>query len=107
MKLSAFILFISVSFFACVANENPSRDEVEAKLRTAMQDHLYSSVNNDSSKVQYRVENVVFYDDAKANVYICDFTVHMKVKSATRLVDTTGNMRATISKDFKTVKRSS
>ena len=105
MKFSAFIVFVSVSFFACVLNETPSQDEVEAKLKTAMQDHLYSAVNNDSSKVQYHVENVVFYDDAKANVYICDFTVHMKVKSATRLVDTTGNMRATVSKDFKTVRR--
>ena len=101
MKLSAFVLLLGVFSFGCVMHESQP-DDVVARLKTTMQDYLYSSVNNDSSTVQYRVENVVFFDDVKANVYICDFTVHMKVRS----VDTTGNMRATISKDFKTVKRS-
>jgi hypothetical protein len=99
MRVRACILLISVFCFACVMSN--SEPDVETDLKSAMQKYLYSQVNNDSSNVQYRVQSVIFYNDAKNNFYICDFTVYMKVRS----FDTTGTMRATISRDFKTVKR--
>ena len=100
MRVFISIAFLSVFSFACVM-QNPKPD-VEKNLKTAMQTFLYNAVNNDSSKVKYRVQSVVFFDDVKNNVYACEFTVNM----ITRQLDTTGIMRATISKDFKTVKRS-
>jgi hypothetical protein len=66
-----------------------------------MQTYLYSAVNNDSSNVKYYVDSVVYFDDNIKNRYVCVFTVHMKEK----LFDTTGEMKAYISKDFKTVTR--
>lgn len=102
MRLRAFILLVSLCCFSCVMR-NPQPDDVEKNLKTTMQKYLYDAVNNDSSNVKYHVESVIFYEDAQKDIYICDFTVNMK----TKLFDTTGNMRATISRDFKTVKRSS
>ncbi len=70
-----------------------------------MQSYLYSQVNNDSAKVKYRVQNVVYvYDD---NKYLCEFTVNMQeltVSMKTRF-DTTGIMKTIVSKDFKTIER--
>jgi hypothetical protein len=94
-------LLLVVFAFSCVMKNSPP--DLEKNLKTAMQTYLYSTVNNDSSNVKYHVQNVVYYDDPKLNAYICDFTVYMK----TKLFDTTGIMHATVSKDFKTVKRAS
>jgi hypothetical protein len=85
--------------FACKAKD--PGPELQKNLKTAMQKYLYESINNDSSNVKYHVEQVVYFDDEKKNAYICDFTVNMK----TKLHDTTGIMRATVSRDFKTVTR--
>ena len=101
MRSGLFIFLLCVSAFACVMKD--SRPELEKNLKTAMQTFLYNTINNDSSNVKYHVDGVVYYDDPKTNTYICDFTVNMK----TRLYDTTGVMHATVSKDFKTVKRTS
>ncbi len=68
-------------------------------LKTSMQAFLYNAINNDSSNVKYRVQDVVYYEDK--DQYTCDFKVHMKAK----LFDTTGIMKAYISKDFKKVNR--
>ena len=75
--------------------------EIQNDLKTAMQTYLYNGVNNDSSNVKYHVEKVDYFDDNYKNTYICEFTVHLK----TKLFDTTGIMKAYISKDFKKVKR--
>lgn len=66
----------------------------------SMQAYLYRvQVNNDSSVVKYHVNDVVYFEDTTK--YICEFTVNMKE----RKLDTTGIMKATVSKDFKTIKR--
>ncbi len=97
MKKFFGILFI-VSFAACNANLSPK--EVEQKLKTAMNDYLYKSVNYDSSKVKYRVQNVVYFNDK--DYYDCEFKVFMSVTGGK---DSIGSMNARISKDFKTVLR--
>ena len=101
MRSRVFIFLLCVFAFACVMKD--SRPELEKNLKTAMQTFLYNTINNDSSNVKYHVEGVIYYDDPRTNTYICDFTVNMK----TKLYDTTGVMHATVSKDFKTVKRAS
>ena len=101
MRFRFFILLLSFFSFSCVMKD--PRPELEKNLKDAMQKHLYSLINNDSSNVKYDVESVIYYDDPKLDAFVCDFTVRMK----TNLHDTTGVMRATVSKDFKTVKRSS
>ena len=93
-----FALLYIVSLGAC--NANPSPAEVEQKLKTAMNDYLYKSVNYDSSKVKYRVQNVVYFNDK--DYYDCEFKVFMSVKDGK---DTLGDMSAKISKDFTKVYR--
>ena len=93
-----FALLYIVSLGAC--NANPSPAEVEQKLKTAMNDYLYKSVNYDSSKVKYRVQNVVYFNDK--DYYDCEFKVFMSVAGGK---DSMGSMNARISKDFKTVLR--
>ena len=101
MRPHVSILVLSVFSCACIIKD--PRHGLENSLKAAMQTYLYNQVNNDSSNVKYHVESVVYYDDPRKDLYLCDFTVHMK----TKMFDTTGVMHATVSKDFKTVKRSS
>jgi len=101
MRSPVLILVLSVFSCACVIKD--PRPGLENNLKAAMQTYLYNQVNNDSSNVKYHVESVVYYDDPQKDLYICDFTVYMK----TKLFDTSGVMHATVSKDFKTVKRTS
>src|SRR5690348_3762223 len=70
------------------------KDSIEDDLKSTMQTYLYSGVNNDSSNVQYHVESVIYFNDTVKKRYVCVFTVHMKEK----LFDTTGEMKAYISK---------
>jgi len=93
-----FALLYIVSLGAC--NANPSPAEVEQKLKTAMNDYLYKSVNYDSSKVKYRVQDVIYFNDK--DYYDCEFKVFMSVIGGK---DSMGSMNARISKDFKTVLR--
>lgn len=72
---------------------------VKANLKTSMQAFLYNAINNDSANLKYRVEDVTYYEDK--DKYSCDFKVNMKGK----LFDTTGIMKANVSKDFKKVNR--
>jgi hypothetical protein len=96
MKLRALIFLGCLCAFACVA-----KDSTEEDLINAMRTYLYNGVNNDSTNVKYYIEKVIYYNDKNRGEYICEFTVHLKE----RMFDTTGIMKAYISKDFKTVKR--
>jgi len=85
--------------FSCKAKNN-SPEDIRINLMKAMQTHLYKvQVNNDSSVVKYHVKDVIYFEDTAK--YICEFTVNMKE----RKFDTTGIMKANVSKDFKTVTR--
>ncbi|MEP6468064.1 MAG: hypothetical protein ABJB05_17260 [Parafilimonas sp.] len=100
MRSYFFILLIIVFAFGCIAKDSTPAG-VQDDLKTAMQAYLYNAINNDSSNAKYRVEDVHFYDDKERGIYICVFTVNLKEK----LFDTTGTMKANISKDFKKITR--
>lgn len=97
MKKAGF-LFLVIFFASCAINEKKA-DPREA-LKAAMVDFLYKSNSYDSSKVKYRAEEVIYYEDVK--YYDCEFKVKMLREG---FPDTAGSMRAFISKDFKEVKR--
>ena len=95
-RLMALVFFIIIT--AC-NNSSPSTD-LQANLKSAMINYLYSTVNYDSSKVHYYVvDDVIYFDDK--TYYICDFKIKMTL---TGKKDTIGMMRAYVSKDFKQVK---
>jgi hypothetical protein len=95
-----YILIFFLMLFAC--NANPSPDVLKEKLKSAMTTFLYKRVNFDSSKVKYKVQDVIYYDDKEKNYYDCQFKVLMSVPNKK---DTVGFMFAYISKDFKDIKR--
>jgi hypothetical protein len=99
MKSRFLILSLTVFVFACKAKDPVL--ELQDDLKNSMRTYLYNGINNDSSNVKYYVEKVNYYDDNYKKKYICEFTVRMK----TKLFDTTGIMKAYISRDFKTVER--
>jgi hypothetical protein len=99
MKFRIVVLLLTVFVFACKAKD-PAL-EIQNNLKSSMQTYLYNVINNDSSNVKYHVETVNYYDDNYKKQYVCEFTVRMK----TKLFDTTGIMKAYISRDFKKVER--
>jgi hypothetical protein len=96
-KIFAMLLVVILS--AC--NINPTPEELQDKLKSAMTDHLYKGINYDSSKVKYHVQDVIYYVDK--DYYDCKFKVLMTVKGGK---DTLGIMGAKVSKDFIKVLRS-
>jgi len=69
------------------------------ELKKTMAAFLREKVGPDSLKVKYDVKEVTYFEDT--SYFECEFIVHMTTQS----VDTTGVMRARVSKDFKTVTR--
>lgn len=98
MKKIISLLFVAI-LVACNADLTPQ--ELEERLKSTMTDFLYKTVNYDSSKVKYRIKDIIYYNDNRG-FYDCQFTVEMKVEGKK---DTVGKMFAYISKDFKDVKR--
>jgi hypothetical protein len=68
-------------------------------LKTTMAEFLKKSVGSDAAHTKFDVREVVFYEDK--DVFDCDFKVHMVSDQK----DTTGDMRARITKDFSKVTR--
>lgn len=95
--MKTYVLIFVLIIASCKAKD--PNTEVRNDLKNTMQKFLYNSINNDSSNVKYQVKDVIYFEDK--DKYICEFTVHLRAK----LFDTTGIMKAFISKDFKTVKR--
>ncbi|HRH59060.1 MAG TPA: hypothetical protein PL045_00710 [Chitinophagaceae bacterium] len=89
---AAFFVFI----LACKPSSPLSAKE---ELIKTMSGFMNEQAKKDSGKVSYEIKDVIYFDDK--SFYICDFTVHMK----TSTLDSTGIMRARISKDYKTVVR--
>ena len=98
MRLRFIAIVCSVVIFSCRAKDT-TRAEIENDLKVAMQTYLYNAINNDSSNVKYKVLDVTYYE--APDKYLCEFQVHM----VTKMLDTTGMMRADVSKDFKKVDR--
>ena len=99
MRFRAFAILFFGLMLSCKAKNTAGG--LENDLRTTMQAYLYQEKNNDSANIKFRVLDVVYYDDQLKNMYDCEFKVNMK----TQLLDTTGTMKANISKDFKKVVR--
>src|SRR3982751_6745046 len=97
MKLRFLVLLGCLFALACKAKDPALK--IQDDLKNAMQTYLYKGANNDSSNVKYHVEQVIYFDDDIKKKYVCEFTVHLK----TKLFDTTGTMKAYISRDFKKV----
>ena len=98
MKFRIIAILLFVLIYSCKAKDS-SPAGVKDDLKNAMRTYLYNAVNNDSTNVKYRVQDVIYYEDK--DKYICEFKVNLKAK----LFDTTGIMKANISKDFKKVER--
>ncbi len=90
-----YIFFFFLLLFTTACKDKTSPDSLSDKLIKTMSIYLYKQVNNDSSKVKYRMEEVSYF--AEKNRYICDFKVRMILPGK---LDTTGIIRAYISKDF-------
>ena len=71
---------------------------LQDKLRQTMQAYLPKTLAKD---VTFKINEVAFYPDADKKLYNCNFTVTMSKNGK----DTTGVVVATISNDFKTVRR--
>ncbi len=94
-KILFFLLLLPA--FAC--HKKLTRPEVEEYLKKTFIVSLYELVNNDSTKVRYHIEGVAFYEEA--DYYDCQFKVKMLLQNH----DTTGIMKATVTKDFLKVVR--
>jgi|SRR6516225_9595139 hypothetical protein len=101
MRFQVITVLLFAIMFSCKAKEEKTPAELEQELKSTMQTYLYKDKNNDSSAVKFRVLKVIYYDDKERDMYDCEFTVNMKTKA----LDTTGFMKANISKDFKKVDR--
>ncbi len=97
MKRLTVAIIASLFLFCCVYDK---KENTEERLKKAMTEFLYASVNNDSSRVKYNVQNVTYFEEEID--YQCEFTVHVSVQGQS---DTTGKMTAEISKDFEKVTR--
>ena len=111
MRFRALIMLLFVVAFSCKAR-NSTPEGLKSDLKKTMQDYLYKTeVNNDSSNVKYRVEDVIYFDDSLKNKYVCEFTVNLKEGFTNKdgvakpRLDTTGKMKAYISRDLKKVER--
>ncbi|MBG9378337.1 hypothetical protein I5907_19015 [Panacibacter sp. DH6] len=98
MKRLTAILLLFI-FAAC--NNNPSPAETEARLKQTMLSYLFKeNAKGDTSAIKFRIDKVYYFDN-KVN-YNCEFYVHMVIPGK---VDTTGVMKAIVSKDYTDVKR--
>ncbi|MBS1745346.1 MAG: hypothetical protein JST21_04160 [Bacteroidetes bacterium] len=96
LSRSIFIFMLAVLFSCKTKDTTPG--ELTNDLKTAIQASLYKSAKNDSGNVKYVVEDVNYFEES--DKYICEFKVHVQ----TKLRDTTGLMKAEVSKDLKTIK---
>src|ERR1700730_11176618 len=94
-------ILCGIIFSSCV--KKMSREDVQESLKAAMDLYLNHQPRIDTSRVKFRVTEVIYFED-KTN-YLCNFKVNMREKRINQLFDTTGNMSARISKDFKNVSR--
>lgn len=94
-KILTCLLFLGL--LACQKRPKPA--EIEERLKKAFSGFLYGSVNNDSSRVKFRVTEVIYFEEKEG--YECEFKVNMSQAGK----DTLGVMKATVAKDFSKVSR--
>jgi hypothetical protein len=94
-------IIASVFLLAFVAGCKPkilTGKELENKLKETVSNYL-DTTSRPGAK--FIVKDVLYYTEAKKKDYICHFNVDMHYPNG----DTSGVVVATISNDFKTVKR--
>jgi hypothetical protein len=96
-KLIFVLVMVITTIVSC--QKKPKTADVNEHLNKAMREFLYTTVNNDSSKVKFDVQEVLFYE--APNFYECEY----KVRVVSPGKDTTGIMKARVSKDFTKVNR--
>jgi len=72
--------------------------ELENKLKETMTDYLHKTLRPGT---EFKIKDLIYYPDKIKKVYICTFIVDMH----TGKKDTTGNMIAFITNDFKKIER--
>lgn len=98
MKKGLVVLLLSLAALGCKQQMSASeRAELEKKLMTTMQEYLQK--NNGKPTVTFTVTDVAFFSEK--DHHTCEFNVSMHFDNR----DTSGKMKAFISKDFKTVTR--
>lgn len=97
--MKRFLIFL-LCFFILVSCKPKvlSGVALQNKLIETMHNYLDTTLQ---PGVQATVKDVAFYPEASKKLYNCRFNVHMQYKNH----DTTGVVVATITNDFKTVKR--
>jgi hypothetical protein len=96
MKKILCLLLITLCF-GCKRAHSP--EELQQRLKKTMLTYLQSGKGYDSTKMEFDMLDVTYYEDAK--FYTCEFKVRLHQKAG----DTTGIMMGVISKDFSTVTR--
>ena len=96
MKISKYFWLLLLSM-GC--ERKPRSADLPQRLKTTMAEFLSKSARSDSTHTKFDVQEVVFYEDKQ--YFDCDFKVHMVSSEK----DTTGDMRARITKDFSKVIR--
>jgi len=95
-KIFTFIVLFAVA--SSCKQKVLSGADLDNKLKETMTNYLDSTTQ---PEVHFTVNDVVFFTDSLKKEYICQFKVDMKSPNG----DTTGIVAATISNDFKTIKR--
>ena len=75
MRIRLIAIIFSVLIFSCRAKDSTPAG-VENDLKTAMQTHLYSAINNDSSNVKYRVLDVTFFEESDRSDHLSITQTH-------------------------------
>ena len=95
------VLLLTLSVWGCKRKVADTKEKTEIRLKAAMQSELYRAVNNDSSKIKYRVLDVTYFEEKSR--FVCEFNVRLMQNGH----DTIGIMTADISRDMTVVKRKS
>lgn len=85
--------------FAMGCERKPRTVDLPQRLKTTMAEFLSKAAKSDSTHTKFNVQEVVYYEDK--DYFDCDFKVRMIAGQK----DTTGEMRARITKDFSKVTR--
>ena len=97
MKKFLALVILVTTLFAC--STEPTPEETEKELKKSMQNFLENPHDGKNPNAVYEVKDVTFYPGKE--YFECEFVVHVK----TDMQDTTGVMKAKVSRDFSKVIR--
>jgi hypothetical protein len=95
-KILALVMLVT-TLFAC--STEPTPEETEKELRKSMQNFLEKPHEGKPQNAVYEVKDVTYFPGKE--FFECEFVVHVKTDTQ----DTTGVMKAKVSRDFSKVIR--